>query len=237
MAKSKYFEYIYVNCKESDCPVRSTCSFLPTEYITSKNNTVDILFVGQGGGATERIEGRPFIGDAGQRLRKTIMVVCKNSSLGFAFSNTIRDNPEGNREPSPSELSHCLGHLYLDIDKLRIEKKLKVVMLLGKSARNSVLLDKRLITVQDTKKPVKELCGREYPVRIVESSCVIYMPSYHPAAIIRQSPSFNGTEGTGIYEKAFISDLRKAVSLCAKPAENHGENTEIRNPNIETTTK
>src|SRR4030043_161918 len=96
------YELIKCPCKYKICPVYSKCCFLPTECHPDPQGNISLLFVGQGGGTDERKLGRPFVGRAGKRLRQQVLYVRKHlkKHVGVAFSNSIRDNPDGNRVPT-----------------------------------------------------------------------------------------------------------------------------------------
>ncbi len=86
----------------------------------------EILFVGEGPGADEDRQGRPFVGAAGQLLDKMI------SAMGFAreavfIANVVKCRPPGNRNPEPEEIAACLPYLDRQIDALRP----KVICTLG----------------------------------------------------------------------------------------------------------
>lgn len=77
-----------------------------------------VMFVGEGPGAQEDIEGQPFVGAAGQLLTKVL------ASVGLARSrlyiaNVVKCRPEGNRTPRPNEMEACFPFLKRQIDCIR----------------------------------------------------------------------------------------------------------------------
>jgi DNA polymerase len=103
--------------------------------------SVDVLFIGEGPGASENALGRPFVGEAGRLLREAIrQVQYKDEPLELvksqrcAFTNLIACRPHdgkgGNRPPSLEEKENCRPRLQQVIQALAP----KVVVCLGKEA-------------------------------------------------------------------------------------------------------
>jgi len=181
-------------CTSRACPAYSHCCFLPTScYVI--NNRIDLLFVGQGGGYDERLKGEPFIGDAGQRLRYIIKEVKKllKRKFGVAFSNTIRDNPQGNRIPADAEVNYCIHHLKRDVKFLSENYGLRIVMPLGNHA-NQVITGSTVGITRDR--------GNIYQVNFGVPITVI--PSLHPSYLIRNGHS---------KDNKLVEDIIKTLEL------------------------
>lgn len=90
------------------------------------NEHADIMFVGEGPGYYEDIQGRPFVGRAGQLLDKMIKAIhLKRSDVYIA--NVVKCRPPENRNPLDDECQACL-------DFLRWQVKLinpKIIVCLG----------------------------------------------------------------------------------------------------------
>jgi DNA polymerase len=130
------------------------------------NPNADLMFVGEGPGADEDIQGEPFVGRAGQLLTKIIEAIgMKREDVYIA--NVIKCRPPGNRNPEPDEVAQCEPFLFRQIDAI----KPKVIVALGKFAAQSLLR---------TSDPITRLRGREYKYRDA-----ILMPTYHPAYLLR----------------------------------------------------
>lgn len=170
-------------CDKQDCPVFKKCCFLPTECHPGTDGNISILFVGQGGGADERKQGRPFIGRAGKRIRQQVVYARKlfNRHFGVAFSNTIRDNPEDNRVPTQEELDVCLGRLYADIMVLK-KKGLKAVIPLGNASKLALIPDALPNITKDR--------GRLYKVSCDVFGSIAMIPTFHPSYVMRNVPVF-----------------------------------------------
>lgn len=199
-------DFIDCACDKKDCPVFTKCCYLPTELNHSIEGTVEILFVGQGGGSTERKLHRPFIGRSGKRLRALAVLARQrlNKHIGIAFSNTIRDNPLDNRVPTKDELEICLPYLYQDIKTLK-SKGLLAVIPLGSAARNALLKDVK-------PKPITKERGTMYKLKNDVFGEVTVMPSYHPSYLIRNAPNLN-PDKLGDLDKALLEDIIKAYNF------------------------
>ena len=126
----------------------------------------DLMFVGEGPGADEDIQGEPFVGKAGQLLTKIIEAIGMKREDVYS-ANVIKCRPPGNRNPEPDEVERCEPFLFRQIDQV----KPKVIVALGKFAAQSLL---------KTNDPITRLRGREYKYRDA-----ILMPTYHPAYLLR----------------------------------------------------
>ena len=87
----------------------------------------DLLFVGEGPGATEDEEGEPFVGRSGDVLDEAL----RDAGLARAdvrITNCVRCRPPDNRDPTSEELGNCRGHLESEIDRLDPE----LIVTLGK---------------------------------------------------------------------------------------------------------
>jgi len=77
----------------------------------------DLLFVGEGPGATEDEEGEPFVGRSGDVLDEAL----RDAGLARAdvrITNCVRCRPPDNRDPASEELANCRGYLESEIDRL-----------------------------------------------------------------------------------------------------------------------
>lgn len=195
-----------VGCNKKRCPVFAKCCRLPTEYYLGPvTGTVDILFVGQGGGKDERRKLRPFIGRAGQRLRNLVVYLRTKTKINFgvAFSNTIRDNPEDNRPPESEELKSCLSYLYRDIAFLK-DKGLKCVVPLGNPSKRA-LIEKSSPSMESDHGKVYKVCNAVFGE-------VVMIPTYHPSYLCRNHQVWHPNK-PGKFELLALEDIEKALNL------------------------
>lgn len=191
-------------CQDSSCPAWSHCAKLPTEAYPDKDGNVQLLFVGQGGGRVERRKCRPFVGPAGERIRQQIVAVRRrlNKYIGVAFSNTIRDCPEGNRIPNEEELRHCLDFLLDDIKILK-PLGLRCVVLLGNAAKRALIKESKLALGSDR--------GSVYAVMSAKIGVVPALATYHPSGLLRRGIRFDESNMDNM-DKIVVEDIIKAYS-------------------------
>ncbi|MFB6215814.1 MAG: uracil-DNA glycosylase family protein [Candidatus Aenigmatarchaeota archaeon] len=143
----------------------------------SRNNTVpgegdgdaDIMLVGEGPGKNEDIEGRPFVGRAGEILDKLLDSVGLDRNEIY-ITNIVKCRPPENRNPRKDEIETCTP--YLDEQISIIEPD--VISPLGSFA-TAYILDKYDLD----KGKISEVHGKTFS----SENLKIY-PQYHPAAAI-----------------------------------------------------
>jgi uracil-DNA glycosylase family 4 len=127
----------------------------------------DLLFVGEGPGEQEDIQGIPFVGRAGQLLTSLIEGIGLTRDDVY-IANVVKCRPPGNRDPLPAEIQACSP--YLEAQLRFIDPK--VVVTLGNFATKLLL---------DTKEGITKLRGREFPFR----EHAVLIPTFHPSAVLR----------------------------------------------------
>ncbi len=95
----------------------------------------DWLFVGEGPGADEDVQGEPFVGQAGKLLDNMLMSVKLKRGNNVYIANIVKCRPPGNRTPEADEISTCFPYLQRQIQLIRP----KVIVALGKTAATALL--------------------------------------------------------------------------------------------------
>ncbi len=136
------------------------------------NSNARIMFVGEGPGADEDAQGRPFVGRAGQLLDK-IIVACGLKRSDVFIANILKCRPPGNRDPRADEIISCLPYLQRQIEIINPE----IIVALGAHAAKTLL---------NTTKSIGKLRGQflEYYTGI-DKAPVKLMATYHPAYLLR----------------------------------------------------
>ena len=130
------------------------------------NREADIMFIGEGPGADEDAQGEPFVGKAGKLMNMAFdMLGVKREEVYIA--NIVKCRPPNNRNPQDDEAENCLDYLRNQV----ILVKPKIIVLLGSTA-------------------LKNILGEEYGItasrgKWVEKKEILYMPTWHPAALLR----------------------------------------------------
>jgi uracil-DNA glycosylase family 4 len=142
------------------CEGRSTIVF------GSGHPRAELVVIGEGPGADEDAQGKPFVGRAGQLLTKMLESVHVTRDECF-ITNTVLCRPPGNRNPEADELAACRP--FLDA-KLGVIQP-KVILALGSVATQALLR---------TKEPIGKLRGRLHPF-----GNAVLIPTFHPAFLLR----------------------------------------------------
>ena len=131
-----------------------------------------LMFVGEGPGEDEDLQGYPFVGKAGQLLTKMIEAMGMQREDVY-ICNTVKCRPPNNRNPEPDELLACEPFLKGQLGAVKPE----VIVTLGKFAAQALLREQT---------PITRLRGqwREY-------EGIPVMPTFHPAYLLR-SPGEKG---------------------------------------------
>jgi uracil-DNA glycosylase family 4 len=124
-----------------------------------------IMFIGEGPGFHEDLQGRPFVGASGQYLEELLAEINLTRRQVY-IANVIKCRPPGNRDPEPSELAACRDYLDRQIALI----KPSVIVTLGRYSME------RYFPGQS----ISRIHGR--PKRVGD---VYYLPMFHPAAALR----------------------------------------------------
>jgi len=130
-----------------------------------------IMIVGEGPGANEDAEGKPFVGRAGKLLDKMLAAI-KLDRTKVYISNVVNYRPPGNRKPTEIEISRYLPYLKSHIEIINP----KILVLLGSTALNTLIGNEVVISKARGKWTQKEI-GLSKPWIIA---------SFHPAFLMRQ---------------------------------------------------
>jgi uracil-DNA glycosylase family 4 len=134
------------------------------------NPRAEIMFVGEGPGHDEDIQGLPFVGRSGELLTKII------AAMGFKreevyIANVVKCRPPENRKPQPDEVANCLPYLLSQIELIQP----KVLVALGATAVQGLL---------DVQLGITKMRGHWYTFRDIP-----IMPTFHPAYLLRNPPA------------------------------------------------
>ncbi len=129
-----------------------------------------LMFVGEAPGEQEDLQGRPFVGKAGELLTRLI------EKMGFGrdgvyIANTVKCRPPGNRNPLDDEIAACMPFLERQIEIIGP----RVIMTLGSVATRALLGDVGSIS----KARGKTFRYRGIPV----------VPTFHPSYLLRNPKS------------------------------------------------
>jgi DNA polymerase len=129
-----------------------------------------LMFVGEGPGEQEDLQGEPFVGRAGKLLTQLIEGIGLTRADVY-IANVVKCRPPGNRDPLPDEIAACSPWLDRQLALIAPE----VIMTLGNFATKLLL---------DTKVGITKLRGREFPFSRAGIDAII-VPTLHPSAVLR----------------------------------------------------
>ncbi|SHE88232.1 DNA polymerase [Caldanaerobius fijiensis DSM 17918] len=173
---------LYSECMEcTKCPLHEGRNSV---VFGEGNLRADIMFVGEGPGKDEDLQGRPFVGRAGQLLDKLMAEVgLKREEVYIA--NIVKCRPPGNRVPTDEEAEACLPYLRNQVAIIAP----KIIVCLGATAMKYII---------DRKAKITQIRGN-----IIERKGVYLIPTFHPAAILRDTSKIELTR----------QDFKKIVEL------------------------
>ncbi len=154
---------------ENECKKCTKCKLSNNRnsvVIGTGNKNAKIMFVGEGPGADEDMQGIPFVGKAGKLMDKAFEGVgIKREEVYIA--NIVKCRPPNNRNPEYEEAEACMEYLESQIKLINPE----IIVLLGNVA-------------------LKNILGKEYGItssrgKWFEKDGIKHLPTFHPAALLR----------------------------------------------------
>ena len=135
------------------------------------NPNAKIMIIGEGPGANEDKEGKPFVGRAGKLLDKMLESIKLNRKNVY-ISNVVNYRPPQNRKPTDEEIRRYLPFLQKHIEIINP----RILLLLGSTALNAIIGNEIVISKARGKWVNKKIGNTETNV----------IASFHPAFLMRQ---------------------------------------------------
>jgi uracil-DNA glycosylase len=151
------------------------------------NPKAKLMFIGEGPGRDEDLQGEPFVGRAGQLLTDIITKGMGLRREDVYIANVVKCRPPENRNPEPDEVASCEPFLKKQIDLIRPE----IIIALGKFAVQTLL---------QTKAPITKLRGHWHSYHGIK-----LMPTFHPAYLLRNPGD----------KKLVWADIKKVINEMA----------------------
>ena len=148
------------------CQRCKLCAGRATVVFGSGNPRAGLVVIGEGPGADEDAQGKPFVGRAGQLLTKMLESVQLSRDEVY-ITNAVKCRPPGNRNPEADELATCAPFLAAQLGVIQP----KVVLALGNVATQALLR---------TKESIGKLRGRLHAY-----GSAVLVPTFHPAFLLR----------------------------------------------------
>ena len=162
MANWEDLEQRCLNCRK--CALADTRTNV---VFGAGQRSAEVLFVGEGPGEHEDLQGEPFVGRAGQLLDDMLSLIGLDRRSNFYIANIVKCRPPQNRDPLNTEQDACIGWLEEQIALLQP----KIIICLGRVAAMRLIKEDFKIT-------------KEHGQWFQRGGCLA-TAIYHPAALLR----------------------------------------------------
>ncbi len=126
-----------------------------------------VMFVGEGPGEQEDIQGEPFVGRSGQLLDKYLEVIDLSRKDNIYIANIVKCRPPQNRDPKSEEQDACIEHLRKQVKLIQP----KIIVCLGRIAAQKLISPDFRVTSQHG--------------QFIEKGGILFMGTFHPSALLR----------------------------------------------------
>lgn len=165
---------------------------LRTQAVPGEGNlATELMFVGEAPGRDEDAQGRPFVGRAGQLLRKIITNAMFFREDEVYITNVVKCRPPDNRVPARDEIEACSPYLVQQIAMI----KPRVIVTLGKTPADFFIPGRR---------SMGELRGNFF-----EYLGIPLMPTFHPSYLVRN-------EGNRELKRMVWEDMKKVLARLGR---------------------
>ncbi len=157
-----------------------------------------VLIIGEGPGADEDSQNRPFVGKTGQRLRSELRLLGVDLDRDCWVSNSIICRPKDNATPTDAQIEYCRPNLLRIIQ----EKKPETIILLGAPAVRSIIG----YLWRDNSGGIERWQGWQIPCQ--KWNCWV-CPTFHPSYVER--------EKAPVLDLMFSEHLKRAFAHKSRP--------------------
>lgn len=162
------------------------------------NPDAEIMCIGEAPGQVEDNTGRPFVGQSGQFMAKTLLETTGLKREDVFITNIVKYRPPDNRDPFPDEIEACRDWLDRQIKIINP----KVIVTLGRFSMGKFITGVTISRVHGVPRTI-QFQGSTYTV----------FPMFHPAAALR----------AGEVLKQFKADFVKLNQLLNQKPDKPGE--------------
>lgn len=154
---------------KAECLACRRCPLCETRHnivFGDGNPDSGLLFVGEGPGEQEDLQGIPFVGRGGKLLDDMLSIIGLDRT-GYYIANIVKCRPPGNRDPLNTEQEACMPYLQQQIGLMQP----KIIVCLGRIAAMKLIKPDFKITKEH---------GRWFEKNGIQMTAL-----YHPAALLR----------------------------------------------------
>lgn len=159
------WEQLKHDCEQ--CRACELCKTRHTVVFGTGNPEAEVLFIGEGPGENEDLQGEPFVGRGGKLLDTMLEAVGLSRKHNIYIANMVKCRPPKNRDPLPEEQAACAKWLDAQLSLIRP----KIVVCLGRVAAMKWIGEDFKVTKDHGK--------------FQEKDGILFMGMFHPAAILR----------------------------------------------------
>jgi DNA polymerase len=146
------------------CPLHATRTHA---VFGSGNPKAQWMVIGEAPGEQEDLQGKPFVGRAGQLLTEMLRAIGLDRDKDVFITNVLKSRPPGNRDPKPEEVAACEPFLVRQIAWI----KPKIILSVGRISAQNLL---------KTDTPIGKLRGKVHRYQGIP-----LVVTYHPAYLLR----------------------------------------------------
>lgn len=156
---------------KSNCSKCSLCQARTNIVVDRGNPDTKIMVIGEGPGEKEDLQGKAFVGKAGQLMDKIMASIGLDTNKDMLIVNVVKCRPPENRAPRQEEAAACKPYLQRQIELI----KPRVIVLLGATALKHMDPSRKDFAM--AKEAGKFIELEHYPG-------ISFMVLYHPAALL-----------------------------------------------------
>lgn len=153
--------------KCAECRMCELCETRHNVVVGVGNENAEVMFIGEGPGENEDLQGEPFVGRGGKLLDKMLLAVDLDRNKNIYIANIVKCRPPKNRDPKPEEQEQCIKWLRNQVKLINP----KIIVCLGRIAAQKLIKPDLKITMEHG--------------MFFKKGNFLMMPMFHPAAILR----------------------------------------------------
>lgn len=195
---------------KSACENCRNCGLCETRHnvvVGVGNPEAEVMFIGEGPGENEDLQGEPFVGRAGKLLDKMLAAVDLDRNKNIYIANIVKCRPPQNRDPKPEEQEQCIEWLRNQVRLIRP----KIIVCLGRIAAAKL--------INPDIKIMKE------HGQWVDKNGTLMMAMLHPAAILRNP----GRKPEAFNDFLILRDKINEICKCTYQG-NEGKSINVEMP-------
>lgn len=161
----KIWDELKTACEQ--CQKCELCKTRHNVVVGVGNENAEVMFIGEGPGENEDLQGEPFVGRAGKLLDKMLTAVDLDRNKNIYIANIVKCRPPQNRDPKPEEQEQCIEWLRSQVRLI----KPKIIVCLGRIAAAKIIKPDIKITKEHG--------------QWIQKGDYLMMAMLHPAALLR----------------------------------------------------